>query len=106
MKNDPNVLAMQTADSTHNAGVPATATSAPAAGASPDARSGEYVPVQAGVETHSGEVLLVEAYAVLWVILMAWIFLLWRKQSRMHARLDDLEKILDAAAAKQSAPKS
>lgn len=69
--------------------------------AAPKAPPGEgvYVPVRGGAETRSGELLLVEAYAVLWIILMGWLFMLWRKQSRIHARLDELEKVLDRAAA-------
>jgi hypothetical protein len=69
----------------------------------PDSRAGEYVAVRGGAETRSGGTLLVEAYIVLWVILMAWLFFLWRKQARLHARLDELEKVLDQAAA---APKN
>lgn len=69
----------------------------------PDSRAGEYVPVQGGGETRSGETLLVQAYIVLWVILMAWLFFLWRKQARLHTRLDELEKVLDRAAAGASA---
>lgn len=60
---------------------------------------GVYVAVRGGAETRSGELLLVEAYAVLWIILMGWLFMLWRKQSRIHARLDELEKVLDRADA-------
>ena len=40
---------------------------------------------------------MVEAYAVLWVILMGWIVLLWKKQSGLHARLDELEQAIDRA---------
>ena len=65
----------------------------------PDSRAGEYVAVQGGAETRSGETLLVEAYIVLWVILMGWIYLLWRKQAALAERLDDLERTIDRAAA-------
>jgi hypothetical protein len=50
-------------------------------------------------EQYSGATLLVSAYAILWVILFAWIALVWRKQSAIGARLADLERILDKAAA-------
>jgi len=50
-------------------------------------------------EQYSGAVLLVSAYAILWVILFAWIALVWRKQSALSTRLEDLERVLDRAAA-------
>jgi hypothetical protein len=50
-------------------------------------------------EQYNGAVLLVCAYAILWVILFAWIALVWRKQSALSARLEDLERVLDQAAA-------
>ncbi len=67
---------------------------------SPDTRSTTFQSVEGGPETHSGSNLLVAAYVVLWVILMAWLFGLWRKQANLHAKIDDLEKTLDRAAAK------
>lgn len=45
-----------------------------------------------------GATLMVEAYVVLWLLLMGWIWLLWRKQAAVNARLDDLERVLDNAA--------
>jgi hypothetical protein len=66
----------------------------------PDERATTFQPVEGGQETRSGEVLLVEAYAVLWLILVGWIALLWRKQRAVHSRLDALERELDKAAAR------
>jgi hypothetical protein len=66
----------------------------------PDDRSTTFQPVEGGGEQRSGTTLLVEAYVVLWFLLMGWILLLWRKQSAMTARLVDLEKAIDRAAAK------
>lgn len=66
----------------------------------PSAEPGVYVAVQGGAETRSGEALMVEAYIVLWLILMGWLFMLWRKQARIHQKLDALEAVLDAAARK------
>jgi hypothetical protein len=82
---------------------PAEVTSTtPAASGTPDSRGTSFVPVEGGsTEQHSGATLLIEAYAVLWIILMAWLFMLWRKQSTLHAKLDDLERVLDRAAAAQ-----
>ncbi|WP_394837468.1 hypothetical protein LVJ94_11220 [Pendulispora rubella] len=61
----------------------------------------QFQAVDAGGETRSGSTLMVEAYVVLWVILMGWILLLWRKQAALNARIDDLDRVLDKAAAKQ-----
>jgi len=78
-----------------------TPTPAPAT-STPDDRATSFQAVEGGTETRSGETLLVEAYVVLWVILMGWLFLTWRRQSALSAQLDDLEKTIDkkAAAAK------
>ena len=48
-------------------------------------------------ESRSGEVLLVQAYAALWVILLVWIAILWKKQGALHERADRLERALDRA---------
>jgi CcmD family protein len=49
-------------------------------------------------EQYSGAALLVTAYAALWVIVFAWIALVWRKQRGLDARLSDLERVIDKAA--------
>jgi hypothetical protein len=80
----------------------ATATAAPSASAgTPDSRSTTFQAVEGGAETRSGETLMVEAYSVLWVILMGWLVFLWRKQATLTTRLDDLERAIDRAAAKK-----
>jgi hypothetical protein len=61
----------------------------------PQDRATTFQPVEGGTESHSGTVLLVEAYVVLWVLLLAWIAMLWRKQSVLFERLGELEKTLD-----------
>jgi hypothetical protein len=66
----------------------------------PDGRGTTFQPVEGGPEQHSGSTLLVEAYAILWVILMAWLFFTWQRQKAMGARLEGLEKAIDRAAAK------
>ncbi len=80
-----------------NTAAPAPASSGPKTA---DDRSTTFQPVEGGTEQHSGTTLLVEAYAVLWVILMAWLLFQWRKQSALKARLDGLESAIDRAAAK------
>ena len=76
----------------------ATGTPAPAATETADSRATTFQAVQGG-ETQSGEVLVVEAYAVLWVILFTWLALMWRKQARLNARIEDLDRALDRAVA-------
>jgi len=78
-------------------------TAAPASSSgTPDGRSTTFQAVEGGGETRSGSTLLVEAYAVLWLILMTWLVLLWRKQASLNARLDGLERAIDRAAAKNA----
>ncbi|HWL84860.1 MAG TPA: hypothetical protein VNO21_03615 [Polyangiaceae bacterium] len=81
-----------------------TAQSAPSTsseGTTSDSRATQFQAVEGGPETRNGGTLMVEAYTVLWVILMAWLFLLWRKQAALNARIDDLDRILDKAAARR-----
>ena len=58
----------------------------------PGQNSTEFKAVEGGSETMSGETLLVEAYAAIWVILFAFIVASWRKQARIDARVDELER--------------
>jgi CcmD family protein len=72
--------------------------------AAPEDRSTTFQAVEGNQkEQYSGGALLVTAYAALWIVLFAWIAVLWRKQGALHARLADLERVLDKAAAKQDA---
>ena len=56
-------------------------------------------------EQYSGATLLVTAYAAIWLLLMAWLLLLWRKQAALSARLDGLEAAIARAAAGAAPPK-
>jgi CcmD family protein len=72
--------------------------------AAPDDRSTTFQAVEGNQkEQYSGSALLVTAYAALWIVLFAWVAIVWRKQSALNARLDDLEKVIDKAAAKGDA---
>ena len=74
---------------------------APSASGTPESRAATFQAVEGNQpEQHSGSTLLVEAYVVLWLILMTWLLAMWRRQAAIHARLDDLEKVVDKAAAK------
>jgi CcmD family protein len=62
-----------------------------------DDRATDFVAVD-GAEHYSGSKLMVSAYIVIWVILLAWIFSMWKKQGSLAERLDGLERALDRAA--------
>jgi hypothetical protein len=79
-----------------------SASMGPDAGTADD-RSTTFQPVEGGSEQRSGSMLLVEAYTVLWLILMAWLVFQWRRQAAIGARLDGLERAIDRAAAKADA---
>ncbi len=66
----------------------------------PEGRATTFQPVEGGPEQHSGATLLVEAYVVLWLLLMGWLLLVWRRQKTVNGRLDDLERAIDRAAAR------
>ena len=72
----------------------------PSPSGTPDDRSTTFQAVEGNAkEQYSGGALLVTAYAALWVVLFAWVAIVWRKQSALNARLEDLERVLDKAAA-------
>jgi hypothetical protein len=53
----------------------------------------------------SGEKLLVEAYAFIWVILFAAVLLSWRRQRQLEGRVATLETALEKARAEEAAAK-
>ncbi|HEY4015895.1 MAG TPA: CcmD family protein [Polyangiaceae bacterium] len=65
-----------------------------------DDRATTFQAVQGAPEHYSGEVLLVTAYALLWLIVFVFVVLAWRRQNRINARLDALEREIDKADAK------
>ena len=79
----------------------APSTAAASSSATPDDRATTFQAVKGEPEHYSGETLLVSAYAVLWVIVLAWVALAWRRQAGLSTRLDDLERVLDEAARRQ-----
>jgi CcmD family protein len=66
----------------------------------PTQRSTEFRAVEGGNEMVSGGTLLVEAYAALWLILLGFLLVSWRRQARIDARVDELEKTLARGGAK------
>ncbi len=71
------------------------ATSAQPAPDSPEARDTEFKPDQGGRETTSGELLLIEAYAAIWLIVFALVYMSIRKQKRLDDRIDRLSEELE-----------
>ena len=73
---------------------PAPAATIPA---SPDDRASGFTAVEGGPETRSGTVLLVEAYAAIWLIWFGFIWLTVRRQRKLDLRILDLENALQKA---------
>jgi CcmD family protein len=65
----------------------------------PDDRATSFQPTEGGTEQRSGATLLVEAYAIIWILLMSWLVLLWRKQAALNLRIDGLEGAIIKASA-------
>ena len=63
----------------------------------PDSRSTTFQAVQGEPEHYSGEMLLVSAYAIVWLVLFAWVAFVWRKQNGLDVRLIELEREIDKA---------
>lgn len=83
-----------------------TATPAPKAAPTTtgaDGRSTEFRAVEGGNELQSGEKLLVEAYAAIWVILFALVLFSWRRQRGLDTRMNSLSAAIDKARAQKDA---
>lgn len=72
---------------------------APTVTTTTDDRSQSFKPVTGGPELASGEKLLVEAYAAIWIILFALVLLSWRRQRGIEARVAHLEDAIQKARA-------
>jgi hypothetical protein len=71
----------------------------------PDDRATDFKAVEGDTGEHfSGYTLMVEAYAAIWLILLGWLVLMWRKQSDLTSRVDGLEAAI-ARAEQKVAPK-
>jgi hypothetical protein len=83
------------------------ATTAPAPAATvttADDRSTSFRPVAGGTELQSGEKLLVEAYAAIWLILFVMVLLSWRRQRGLDERMNVLSSAIDKARASSEGP--
>jgi hypothetical protein len=63
----------------------------------------EFKAVEGTGEQFNGYTLLVEAYAAIWLILMGWLLLVWRRQVKLTARIAGLEDAI-ARAGKGGSP--
>jgi CcmD family protein len=73
-----------------------------ASGTGADDRSTSFRPVEGGNEMQSGEKLLVEAYAAIWLILFALVLFSWRRQRRLDERMGELSAAIDKARQRES----
>jgi len=69
-----------------------------------DDRATSFRAVEGGGNMQSGEKLLVEAYAAIWLILFVMIWFSWRRQKKIDARVDDLEAAVARAYAETKSP--
>ena len=69
-------------------------------------RSTGFEATTGGPEMKSGEVLLVQAYVAIWLLLFGYLALLWRRQRSLHLRLDAMDRVLDRATAAAQASKA
>lgn len=84
MSSDPGLMPGLREATTTQVGQPAT----------PEGRSTEFVAVQGGNDSTSAEALLVAAYALMWVLLLGFVVLTWRRQLGLEGRLNTLERAL------------
>jgi hypothetical protein len=69
-------------------------------GASPGPSTYEGAPANPP-ETHSGETLLVVAYILVWVAVLAFVAAAWRRTRGLEGRLATIERALEKARAAQ-----
>lgn len=63
----------------------------------PDARAETFQPHEGGSDVAPGEVLLVEAYAIMWLLAFALIFMSLRRQKKLDERIDRMAEDLARA---------
>ena len=64
---------------------------APSAATAISGRSAQFVATTGGEETTSAEVLLVVAYLAMWLLVLAFVAISFRRLKRLSDRLDSLE---------------
>ena len=73
---------------------------ATAAAAAPSAGKTTFQTIKNPGDNRDGSMLMVEAYAVIWTILMIWLLTMWNKQRTLNTRLDELERAIDRTESK------
>jgi CcmD family protein len=73
---------------------PPAATADDATVVAPGGRSEAFVPVQGGTETTSAATLLVVAYVLMWVLVFGFVWISFRRLTRLDGRLRELEGAL------------
>ncbi|MBW2458353.1 MAG: hypothetical protein JRI68_27875 [Deltaproteobacteria bacterium] len=68
------------------------ASAAPASSAEAGEREQGFKPDKGGANLQSGELLLIEAYAAIWLMAFGLILHTWRKQRLLATRLDQLQR--------------
>jgi CcmD family protein len=81
-------------------------TTAPTEKLTVEDRRAEFVPVTGSRESTSAEALLVAAYAIMWALVFAFIWLTARRQRGLSERLTRLEAALETRAAQPPAQES
>ena len=64
---------------------------APSSGTTIQDRSAQFVATSGGDETTSAEVLLVVAYLAMWLLVLAFVAISFRRLARLSERIDSLE---------------
>lgn len=71
-----------------------------------DSRGTAFEAAASGPEMRDGAKLLVTAYAIIWILMTAYLGFLWRGQKGIAARIDGLERAIDRAErAEKNEPK-
>ena len=69
------------------------------ASAGPQTAEGSgFRPVTGGEQMQSGERLLVEAYAAIWLIVLFFVLLMWRRTRAIESRVESLDLAVSRAA--------
>lgn len=67
------------------------------------AQGSGFRPVTGGEEMQSGERLLVEAYAAIWLIMLGFVLLMWRRNRAVEARVAALDLAVSRARSSDGA---
>lgn len=73
---------------------------------SADDRRDAFMPVEGATETTSAAQMLVIAYALLWLLVLLFVYMTWRRQNALDRRLSWLEKALATREAREETNES